>query len=97
MQSLKEQFAAKKAARPDATEGNRKSRRTVKHAAKHQQNRTPFIALMLMQNEKLQAMLLEASQSTYVPVPRGDHRPWSGLVQIRKAAARNAAWNGARG
>lgn len=58
--------------------------------------RSPIMALMLLPNEQIQGMILSASTSSYVPVPRGDHRPFAQLERIRKEQKRSASWTGAR-
>ena len=55
-----------------------------------------FIALMLLPNERIQAMILGASQSTYVPLPKGDHSIMANIDRFRKLQKRNAAWTGLR-
>ena len=55
-----------------------------------------LIAMMLIPNQRIQDMIVGATQSTYVPIPKGDHRHASGIKQLRKQWKRNDSWQGLR-
>lgn len=73
---------------------NRKERRSQKHAAKHTAQRHPIMALMMLPNEQIQAMILAGSSSSYVPTAqRTDNRPFAELERIRKGQNRRKQAN----
>lgn len=55
-----------------------------------------MMAFMLLPNERIQAMILEGASSTYVPVPKGDHRIMANIDRFRKNQKRMNAWTGLR-
>lgn len=87
MKTLKQQLTDNRA---------RKAARKAAFKKPEQQSRSPFLNLMIMPNEQIQGLILQGTSSTFVPSPKGDHRPFAALTRARKAATRNAAWNGVR-
>lgn len=68
---------------------NRKERRSQKHAAKHVAARHPLMAVMMLPNDTIQAMILTGANSSYVPtLQRIDNRPFAELERIRKGQNR---------
>lgn len=76
-----------------------KARKRAKIAARKPDTppiNSKLVALMLLPNEQIQAMIVGATQSTYVPRIKGDHRAMANLERIRKQQKRLASWTGAR-
>jgi len=53
-----------------------------------------LIAMMLLPNDFIQGLIVGATQSTYVPVPKGDGRPLAMLHRTRKEDKRRRDWQG---
>lgn len=55
-----------------------------------------LVAMMLIPNDLVQSVIITGTESTYVPVPKGDHRPLAMLKRVAKEKKRSAAWTGLR-